>query len=263
MSLIQALVLAIIQGLTEFLPVSSSGHLAFFGKVAGLSEPDISFDIVLHIATLFAVLFYYRKELINLALGLINKGDKEGFAKDPLKFLLFVIIATIPTGIIGLYFKDKVEEFHSNLNIVGIFFLITALLLGITYFINKHYKGKSLLSMPYYVPFLIGIVQGLAVMPGISRSGSTIVTALLLGVMAKEAASFSFLISIPAILGAFLLQLSDISGNLLSLNYISGGIIAFIAGIISIKLVVKLVENSKLYFFSLYLVIIGIISFLI
>jgi undecaprenyl-diphosphatase len=174
-----------------------------------------------------------------------------------------VIIATIPTGIIGLFFKDKVEQFHSNLKIVGICFLITALLLAITYFLNKHYKGKPLLSMPYYVPFLIGVVQGLAVMPGISRSGSTIVIALLLGVTAKEATSFSFLISIPAITGAFILQLFDISGNLLSINYIAGGIAAFITGVFSIKLVVQLVENSKLYFFSLYLVIIGIISFLI
>jgi len=262
-SLIQALILAVIQGLTEFLPVSSSGHLAFFGKVAGLTEPDINFDILLHIATLFAVVFYYRKDLFNLTLGLFKKGDKQGFAENPWRFLLFVITATIPTGIIGLYFKDKVEHLHSNLNAVGIFFLITAILLAITYIIQKKHKGKKLLSLPLYIPFLIGIVQGLAVMPGISRSGSTIVTALLLGVVAKEAASFSFLISIPAILGAFLLQLNGISGNLLSMNYIAGAVVAFIAGIISIRLVVKFVENSTLYYFSFYLIIIGIVSFFI
>lgn len=263
MSLIQALILAIIQGLTEFLPVSSSGHLAFFGKVAGLTEPDISFDILLHIATLFAVLFYYKKELYNLTLGIFGKGNKDGFAEKPWRFLFFIIVATIPTGIIGLYFKDSVEQLHSNLNIVGICFLITATLLGITYIIQKKHKGKSLLELPYYVPFIIGIVQGIAVMPGISRSGSTIVAALLLGVVAKEAASFSFLLSIPAILGAFFLKLPEISGNLLSLNYVVGAVFAFIAGVISIKLVVKFVENSTLYFFSFYLTIIGIISFLL
>lgn len=263
MSLIQSLILAIIQGLTEFLPVSSSGHLAFFGKVAGLTEPDINFDILLHIATLFAVVFYYRKDLTNLTLGLFNRGDKIGFAENSFKFLIFVIIATIPTGVIGLYFENKVEHLHSNLTVVGICFLITSLLLALTYIIQKNHKGKQLLELPYYVPFLIGIIQGIAVMPGISRSGSTIVLALVLGVMAKEAASFSFLISIPAILGAFILKLPDMTGNLLTTNYLTGAIFAFIFGVLSIRLVEKLVVNSKLYFFSFYLIIIGIISFLI
>lgn len=269
MSLVQALILALVQGLTEFLPVSSSGHLALLGKLVGLKEPDINFDITIHLATLFAVVFYYRKDLYNLAINffssLKNGGGETGsdFPNNPLRFLFFVIAASIPTGIIGLYLKDKVEYLHSNLKIVGVCFLITALFLFFASIIQKKGNSERLLTMSLLIPILIGIAQGLAVIPGISRSGATITVALFFGVSAEDSAEFSFLISIPAILGAFLLKLGDISGSLFTLPYIAGFLTALIVGIFAIKAVEIVVKKMKLQYFSLYLIFAAVISFLV
>ncbi len=269
MSLVQALILALIQGITEFLPVSSSGHLALLGKLIGLSEPDINFDITIHLATLFAVMFYYRKDLYSLVINFFSSlksgtGEKGwDFPNNPLRFLLFVIAASIPTGIIGLYLKDKVEGLHSNLKIVGVFFLITALFLFVASVIQKKGNSERLLAMSLFVPLLIGIAQGFAVVPGISRSGATITVALLFGVSAEDSAEFSFLISIPAILGAFLLKLGDISGSLFSLPYVAGFLTALIVGVFSIKAVEIVVKKMKLQYFSLYLIFAAVLSFLV
>ena len=269
MSLLQALILALVQGLTEFLPVSSSGHLALLGKLVGLNEPDINFDITIHLATLFAVVFYYRKDLYYLVVNFFSwfkeKNGNGGldFADNPVKFLLYVIAASVPTGIIGLYLKDKVEYLHSNLKIVGICFLITAFFLLVASFIQKKGKSKRLLAVSILIPFLIGIAQGLAVMPGISRSGATITVALLFGISAEDSAEFSFLISIPAILGAFLLKAGDISASLLSLPYIVGFVVALIVGVFSIKAVEFIVKKMKLAYFSFYLIFVAVLSFLV
>ena len=266
MNWVQALILALIQGVTEFLPVSSSGHLALFGKLIGLKKPDIAFDIVIHLATLFAVLIYYRKDIIGIVLGLFGKkqeGRFSDFTERPYRFLLFGIVATIPTAIIGLLLKDRVEQFHSNLNIVGTCFLITAVFLFVAWKIQQRGKEEKLLNFPLWLPLIIGIAQGLAVMPGISRSGATITAALLFGVCAEDSAEFSFLLSIPAILGAFVLEFKDIAHTGFSMPYILGFFVALIVGIYSIKLVEVVVKKLKLHYFSFYLLIVAVVSFLI
>ena len=266
MNWVQALILALIQGVTEFLPVSSSGHLALFGKLLGLKKPDIAFDIVIHLATLFAILIYYRKDIIGIISGIFGKkqdGRFSDFAERPYRFLLFGIVATIPTAIIGLLLKDKVEQFHSNLNIVGTCFLITAVFLFIAWKIQQKGKEEKLLNFPLWLPLIIGVAQGIAVMPGISRSGATITAALLFGVCAEDSAEFSFLLSIPAILGAFILELKDIAHAGFTLPYIVGFFIALIVGIYSIKLVEVVVKKLKLHYFSFYLLIVAVVSFLI
>ncbi len=267
MNWVQAFILALIQGLTEFLPVSSSGHLALFGKLVGLKKPDIAFDVVIHLATLFAVLFYYRKDIIAILLSIFGRKEESGkfsdFAERPYRFLLFGIVATIPTAIIGLYFKNKVEFLHSNLNIVGVCFLITSVFLFFAWKIQQRGKQEKLLDFPLWLPFLIGIAQGIAIMPGISRSGATITVALLFGVCGEDSAEFSFLLSIPAILGAFILEMKDIAGMAFSLPYVLGFFVALIVGIFSIRLVEIVVKKLKLHYFSFYLLIVAVISFLI
>jgi len=267
MTWVQAFILALIQGLTEFLPVSSSGHLALFGKILGLKSPDIAFDVVIHLATLFAVVFYYRRDIFEIIVSLFNgekrKESVSDFAKRPFRFLLFGIVATIPTAVVGLFLKDRIENLHSNLHVVGFCFFLTALFLFIAWEIQKKGKSKKLLDFPLYLPFLIGIAQGLAVLPGISRSGATITAALVFGVCAEDSAEFSFLLSIPAILGAFVLEFKDIAGVGITFPYVIGFFTALAVGILSIRLVEVVVKKLKLHYFSFYLIVLAVVSFLI
>ncbi len=264
MTLIQALALAFVQGMTEFLPVSSSGHLAFFGRIFAMKAPDINFDIVLHMATLLAVLIYYRKQLIGLIISLFSRKKGEGFAENPLRFLFFVILTSVPTGIIGLALNNRMEKLHENLFFVGVCFFITATMLLITHLKQKKGNGKTaLLNTSWWIPALIGVAQGIAVLPGISRSGFTIGTALLLGISATDSADYGFLVSIPAILGAFLLKLGSISAMGFSLNYVVGFALAFAVGLASIRLVVVFVEKARLHYFAAYMVVLSALTLLL
>ncbi|RLE24369.1 MAG: UDP-diphosphatase [Acidobacteria bacterium] len=264
MTLIQALVLAFVQGMTEFLPVSSSGHLALFGRLFGMKAPDINFDVVLHMATLLAVLIYYRKQLIDLTVSLFLRKRGVGFAESPLRFLFFVILTSIPTGIIGLALDSRMEKLHENLVFVGVCFFITAAMLLITHRKQKKgISGTALLSVSWWVPALIGVAQGIAVLPGVSRSGFTIGAALLLGISATDSADYGFLVSIPAILGAFLLKLSGISAMGFSLNYVLGFVLAFLVGLVSIRLVVIFVEKARLHYFAAYMAILSVLTLIL
>lgn len=264
MTLLQALILAFVQGMTEFLPVSSSGHLALFGRLFGMKTPDINFDIVLHMATLLAVLIYYRKQLIDLTIHLFSRKSGEGFAENPLRFLFFVILTSIPTGIIGLALDSRMEALHENLIFVGICFFITSIMLLTTHLKQKKgLLGKSLLNSPWWVPALIGVAQGIAVLPGVSRSGFTIGAALLLGIAATDSADYGFIVSIPAILGAFLLKLGGISAMGFSMNYVLGFVLAFLVGLASIRLVVIFVEKARLHYFAAYMVIVSIVTLIL
>ncbi len=264
MTLVQALVLAFVQGMTEFLPVSSSGHLALFGRLFGMKAPDINFDVVLHLATLLAVLIYYRKQLIDLTIHLFSRKRGEGFAENPLRFLFFIILTSIPTGIIGLILNDHMEALHENLVFVGACFFITAVMLLITHLRQKRgTTGGSLLNASWWIPALIGVAQGIAVLPGVSRSGFTIGAALLLGISATDSADYGFIVSIPAILGAFLLKLGGIAALGFSWNYALGFVLAFLVGLVSIRLVVVFVEKTRLHYFAAYLVAISTITLIL
>ena len=247
--ILKSALLGFIQGLTEFLPVSSSGHLAILHKVTGLeTESNLFFDIILHLATMIAVVIYYRNTIKDIIMGGIygignlikGEGVKKSFfdTKDS-RFFSLIIIGSIPTAIIGLTYKDAVEKFADNLFYVGIALLATAILL--ISFELKRRAFKKIDRMSALDAVIIGIVQGIAIIPGISRSGSTIATAKFLSIDKETAASYSFLLSLPAIGGAFLIGLKDVIGTEFNVDPFIigvGFVTALITGYFSLKLLV-------------------------
>lgn len=259
MNYLNAILLGLIQGLTEFLPVSSSGHLVLTQSLmTSFEQPGLLFDTLLHFATLCAVLIFFRKkvkELIIAFSGLFIHSNRVVYY-DNRQYLWGIILASIPTAIIGLSLVEPVETYLTMPVYVGYALIVTSLLLV---FSDKA-GGSSKISTP--VAILIGIVQGLAVIPGISRSGSTIAAALFLKVKREEAAEFSFLMSLPAILGATILQLRKLDSFDMELLpiYSAGMLAAFISGIIGIGVMMQVVKNASLKFFAFYCLIIGIVA---
>lgn len=254
MTTIEAAILGIIQGLTEFLPISSSGHLVIAQHFLDVSDGGIFFEVLLHFATLVAVVAVYRKDVIDLI-------------KNPFqKYTYILIIGTIPTGIIGLVFKDSFEQMFSSVTIVGYMLLVTGFIL-----LAAEFFSRIILTYPevkYWQGFVVGIAQGLAITPGISRSGTTIATALLLGLDREEAARFSFLLSIPAILGASILEMKDLALSTamstgLILPYVVGFITAVVSGYLAIKLLLGILTRGKLYYFSIYCWLLGSVAILL
>ncbi len=255
MGLFEAIILGAVQGITEFLPVSSSGHLVLLQKIFSISEPTLLFDTMLHIGTLTAVFIVLWKDII-------------GILKHPIQKLTgLLIIATIPTVIIALIFKDFIEEaFHSALYI-GFFFLITAFALFIAEYLSKRAgKTKTENDMTWVDAAIIGIMQSAAIMPAISRSGLTLSGALSRKIERGFAARFSFLMSIPAIFGALVFQLKDIvtnnssSSGTIGLSYIiAGTLTAAVVGIFSVKFMLKIVKEKSLVGFGIYVSILGIL----
>jgi len=287
MTLIQAIFLGIIQGLTEFLPVSSSGHLAIFKELLGVKVPEgasaLTFDIILHIGTLIAIFVIYFRDIKKMVLefifmmrdifinakifvlSLLGKSERE-YIKivngSYRKFVLMILVATIPTGIIGLLLKDVIESASSNLAIVGVALLITACLLLIAE--GTENARKTPKNIPYWQAAVVGVVQGIATIPGISRSGSTISACLFLGFDKKFAVKYSFIMSIPAILGATILDIKDISFSEVSGQlwgcYFVGMIFAAVVGFFCIKVVNYLVKERKFKYFAYYCTVAGIVA---
>ncbi|MBU4487007.1 MAG: undecaprenyl-diphosphate phosphatase [Candidatus Delongbacteria bacterium] len=267
---IQAIILGLFQGLTEFLPVSSSGHLAILHKVLGFeTESNLFFDVILHLGTLIAVVLFYRNSIIDIIKGgmfgiksiLSKKGIKESFfSSADSKLFSLIIIGSIPTAIIGLTFKDFFEGLADNLLYVGLALLTTAVLLVLFELKKKSFKKINEMSAADSI--IIGIVQGIAIIPGISRSGSTISTAKLLGIDKETAAQFSFLLSLPAISGAFLLSMKDaIKEGFVYEHYILLGFItAVITGYFSLKLLIWMIKKSNMYFFAIYCLILAVFA---
>jgi len=248
MSILQAIILGIVQGITEFFPISSSGHLAILQSLFGLKEPQIAFDIFLHLGTLASVLIFFRKEISRL------------FTTDR-KWLFFIIVASIPTFIIGFTFKDVVERSFNSPKLVAAMLGITgAWLILASVGAKKAEPGKGLSILN---SILIGIAQGIAVMPGISRSGATIATGILRGLDKELAVRFSFLLAIPAILGASAIKLHKITQGITGSEagyFLAGGITAMLAGIAAIKILLKLVKDNKLYAFGLYCICMALLG---
>lgn len=260
MNIFEAMVLGLIQGLTEFLPVSSSGHLVIAHSLfKDINEPGLLFDTLLHFATLCAVLIFFRRKILKLlsALsGLFLSSKKVDYYENK-NYIWGIILASIPTGIIGLTLKPYVETTFRSTVYVGYALILTSILL----ILSDKVKNNNL-EIGNMSSFLIGIVQGFAVIPGISRSGSTIATALFLGIKREEAAEFSFLVSLPAILGATLLQIKDVNAIDMGMIpvYLIGMAAAFISGLVSIGIMMQIVRIAKLSWFALYCLIAGIIS---
>lgn len=259
LSWFEALILGVIQGLTEYLPVSSSGHLAIGQALFGLQdgEDQLAFTVLLHIATVLSTVVILWKEIVWIFSDLFKWKWNEGT-----RYAVNIIISMIPVGIVGLLFKDKVETiFGSGLLVVGICLLVTAALLAFSYWARP--RQRETIS-PLHA-FVIGLAQALAVLPGLSRSGSTIATGLLLGNKKETLAQFSFLMVIPPILGEALLDVKDMAevGISTSLGGISpvaaliGFVAAFLVGCLACKWMINIVRRGKLIWFALYCAVVG------
>ncbi|MBO4876334.1 MAG: undecaprenyl-diphosphate phosphatase [Bacteroidales bacterium] len=261
MDWLEALILGLIQGLTEYLPVSSSGHLAIGAKLFGLSgEENLAFTVAVHVATVLSTLVILWKEIVWLF-----KGFFKFKWNDEMKYIVNILISMIPVAIVGFLFKDTVEEiFGSGLLVVGICLLVTAALLAFAYFAKPRQKEKiSMLDA-----FVIGIAQAVAVLPGLSRSGSTIATGLLLGNKKEKLAQFSFLMVIPPILGEALLDVlkmfkgsADATTSSIDILPLAVGFItAFVVGCLACKWMINIVKKGKLIWFAVYCAIVGLVS---
>lgn len=253
MSWFEALVLGILQGLTEYLPVSSSGHLAIGSALFGIEgEENLAFTIAVHVATVCSTLVILWKEI-----SWIFKGLFKFRMNDETRYAINILVSMIPVGIVGVFFKDYVEQiFGSGLGIVGYMLLLTAALLAFSYYAKPRQKDKISLRDA----FIIGLAQACAVMPGLSRSGSTIATGLLLGNKKENLAQFSFLIVIPPILGEALLDIvkmiggENIMGDIPTTSLIVGFLAAFISGCLACKWMINIVKKGKLIYFAIYCV---------
>lgn len=261
MSWLQALVLGLVQGFTEYLPVSSSGHLAIGAWLFGINgEDNLTFTIVVHVATVLSTFVVLWSEIAWILRGVL----KFRFNSET-RYALNILISMIPVGIVGLFFKEKVEEvFGSGLAIVGVMLLLTAALLTFSYYAKVRQKDNiSLLDA-----FIIGCAQACAVMPGLSRSGSTIATGLLLGKKKEMLAQFSFLMVIPPILGEALLDVlklvkgQEAFGGIGMFPLVVGFLAAFVSGCLACKWMIEMVKRGKLIYFGIYCAIVGTVLIL-
>ena len=285
MSLLKAILMGLIQGLTEFLPVSSSGHLALFKNMFGLQEAGLLFDVILHLGTLLAVFVVYYKDIWkmivagvgivvdacrNIGIFFSNQSGKKEEKKAYLqvinagyrKFAMLVIVSTIPTGIIGVLDKDLVEMGSEILLIPGICLIATAILLTIA---DRCQGGEKLPhQVTYSNAFIIGIAQGIATLPGLSRSGTTITACLLSGFQKKFAVKYSFIMSIPAILGSLVFELADIDTAAVTTTeigyYLVGMLVAAFVGYVCIKVMLYIVKEKKFTGFAIYCAVVGALS---
>ena len=259
MDWLQALVLGIVQGLTEYLPVSSSGHLAIGSYLFGIDgEENLAFTVLVHVATVMSTFVVLWKEI-----DWILKGLFKFKMNDETKYFLNIVVSMIPIGIVGVFFKDKVEEiFGSGLLIVGCCLLLTALLLTFSYYAKPRQREHISLKDA----FIIGLAQACAVLPGLSRSGSTIATGLLLGNKKEKLAQFSFLMVIPPILGEALLDVlkaakgEEAFGDISVLPLVVGFVAAFVSGCIACKWMINIVKRGKLVWFGVYCAIAGAVT---
>lgn len=247
------MLLAAVQGLTEFLPISSTGHLVIFQSILGFKEAPVLLDVMLHVGTLVAVFLYFRQEISQIVLGLIK------LKKDSIQLASLVIIATIPAVIVGGIFENQIGQTFNALRLNGGFFLLTAFLLFSTYFVKNNHK--EIVHLNWKDALFIGLFQALAILPAVSRSGATISAALFRGVSRAAAFRFSFYLFIPAIVGALVLQLPDLSrSSVLEFKYyFFGMLIAGLLGYFSLIILESVLKSSKFYLFGFYCLVIGLL----
>ena len=253
---ISAAILGFVQGLTEFLPVSSSGHLVVFQKFLPIQGDHIAFDLVLHLGTLVPIFWVYRLDILEVLKGIFQepKGEKARLA-------LWIILGSVPTAAIGLGLEDIFEEIFRTPKMVGFAFFTTGCILFGTKYLSK--EGRDLGEMTWKDAVLIGIAQGMAITPCISRSGSTIAAALFLGLKRELAAKYSFLLSIPAILGGFVLKVGDLQENQSEIGaLVVGFVVAAVSGYIALRILLRLVNTGDFSKFSYYLWAVAILAIL-
>jgi undecaprenyl-diphosphatase len=252
----QAVLLGLVQGLTEFLPVSSSGHLALAEAFFRVPGAGVAFAVLLHAGTLLAIFFVFPDGIRRLVLGFFAAARSPWRPPPAARLFFHVVIATIPGGLVGLFLEDRIEAAFANPAAVGSLLLVTALIL-----FSTRRTGPGTGEITWKIALIIGCAQAFAILPGISRSGTTIATALLLGIARPSAAEFSFLASMPLILGSLVLELpelreSSLSGGLLPL--VAGFLTAFGVGWFALRWLVALVQRGGLYRFAPYCLLAGI-----
>ena len=274
MSIFQSFLLGALQGVGEFLPISSSGHLAVIQNLFSLDNVPLLFDVFLHLSTLVAVLLFFRKKIYSLILVLWRWLRRKSLPEDSssLQMIIALLIGTFITGIFGIFLSDLIPNI--SIKMISIGFIVTALFLLLADYIEgrrlkknteSESTSKNNKTVTAFQGLCIGFAQGIGVLPGISRSGSTIAGALLCGVDRKTAGEFSFLLSIPAILGAFIFELDELDtlGTMLGFTPLFVGCLsAFIFGFISLSILMKIIRNGKLGWFAVYLIPVGIIGLL-
>jgi undecaprenyl-diphosphatase len=263
MSILEAILLGLIQGLTEFLPVSSSGHLVIAqALLPNFTSPGMMFDLWLHLGTLGAVIIYFRKDIKDLLTNLFpQKTSDSSQINKQRKLLGLIILGCLPTALIGFGFKHPLEAMFESAQAAAVMLLITGLLLWLAD--RATYAKRPLEQMGVLDAIIIGTVQGIAIIPGISRSGSTIATGIYRRLNRDLAARYSFLLSIPAIIGAALLEIKEWGQLWESINPLPlmlGGLCALITGYLAINLLMKLVVKQKLSYFAYYCWAVGIVS---
>lgn len=258
MHFIEAIILGIVQGLTEFLPVSSSGHIELAAALLGTdSRENLLFSIFVHAATALSTMVVYRKDIFHILRGVSRFRNN-----DETHFVLKILLSAIPVALTGLLLEKQIEQlFGGTLFIVGLALLLTATLLLLTYYVRKEGGAVS-----YKQAFIIGLAQAVAIVPGLSRSGATIATAILIGVDRQKAARFSFLMVLIPVLGAAFLKLLDYLQNpalaqgISSTSLAAGFISAFLAGLLACNWMIEIVKRGKLTYFALYCFIVGLLA---
>ena len=268
-SLVESVILGFVQGATEFLPISSSGHLVILQNLFGMQESQVLFDVMLHVGTLAAIMAVFRKDIGELlrAAGGIVAGRKPG-TQSVDNMLAGIVVGCVPTALIGIAFSDAFERMFTSMTAAGIGLLITGLVLMSTV-LRKKASGDAGPDSSHRIQFahalLIGTAQGLAITPGISRSGATIAVALILGVERELAARFSFLLSIPAVLGALAFELRDYSpgagSESVSIAVIfSGMVVAVFVGIVALRILLRIVKQGRISLFAYYCWAVGLLA---
>lgn len=253
MTMTQALISGAVQGITEFLPISSDGHLALLHNYFRWSEPALFFDICLHIATVVAIVIYFRRDIIEL----LTKRD--------LKTAGYIAVTMVPAGIVGVLFEESIESAFASPRLVSIFFIVTALALFAAQWAMKARAGKNT-GISYVKALFIGVAQAAALLPGVSRSGMTVSAGLISGLEAEKAFRFSFLMAVPIILAAFGYKAlkvdlaAEVGGNLA--GYAAGGAAALVFGLGSLAILDKVIKSRKLFIFGIYCFLLGIVGIL-
>jgi undecaprenyl-diphosphatase len=263
---IEAIMLGIVQGLTEFLPVSSSGHLILFQKLFGVKEPEVLFDICMHVGTLTAVIIVFYREIFEILIALFQIPGKLKMAgglfrlcevDESVRMAILIVVGSFPTALIGLLLKEVIDQLFGSVKVVGFMLMVTGSLLWLTR--NMKTDGRSVRKTTLKDAVLIGIAQGLAILPGISRSGATISTALFLGMDRKVASRYSFLLSIPAIFGALLLGLGtpELQTTIPLSTIIAGSAVSALVGWIALVILLRVVERGQLHNIAPYCWLVG------
>ena len=268
MTILEAIVLGVLQGITEFLPVSSSGHLVLMQHFLGIKESQVFFDVMLHFGTLGAVIIVYYQLIRSVVRTGFSALFQADFYRHPrltisntpdLRLIWFLLLGSIPTGLIALFFKDSLEVIFGKPVVVAGMLIVTGLILQLSRLGQRRRQTDTPLQA-WHTP-LVGIVQGLAIIPGISRSGSTISISLLLGLSPQVAAQYSFLLSIPAILGAVVLKLKDVGEITIAPTVIvAGALTSFVVGYIALRLLLTMLNRGKFSIFSYYCFVLGIVA---